>query len=117
MIEPFADPAVVQRSSDAATAIMTSLGASGGGTAVLWFILRGMMEKKVETHMDSKLESIKTLWAKFDGFKDEVSANRLADAKEYATRAELTRIIEKLEAHFDKRFDDLERKLDNRGKT
>lgn len=100
MIESFADPAVVQHGTDAATAVGTSLGTSGVMAAFGWLFLRG------------KFDSLGLLWKKIDELRERVTADRLADAKEYATRAELTRVVEKLEVHFDKRFDTLESKLD-----
>lgn len=82
--------------------ISSSTAISGGLITLGFMLVRG------------KLESLGLLWKKMDELRREVGDNRLADAKEYATRAELSKVIEKLEAHFDKRFDDLEKKLDAR---
>ena len=104
-----------QHAPDAASAIGTALTTSGGLGVLGWLFLR------------SKLDSLGLLWKKYDalekclaekmtGLAREMADNRLADAKEFATRAELTRMVEKLELHFDKRFDELERKLDAKGR-
>jgi len=105
MTDPGLIDAVATPHGDTTTAIGTALTSSGALVTLGWLFIR------------SKLDSIGLLWKKMDELRDTVASNRLSDAKEYATRAELTRIIEKLEAHFDKRFDDLERKLDTRGNT
>ena len=76
----------------------------------------------------AKLSSLSTLWQRFDEFKeeaaalrisdrDDTAAQRLADAKEYATKAELTHAFEKLEAQVDKRFDSLEDQIRDLGRN
>lgn len=103
---------------DAASALGASLAASGGAGGLLWLFLRG------------KFDSLGILWKKLDALdKDtaekvaklgkEMTDNRLADSKEYATRTELTLALGKLEQHIDQRFNSLEVQIKGakRGRT
>lgn len=93
--------AVAQAAPDAISTVGTALTTSGGAMALLLLFLRG------------KFDSLSLLWKKLDELRDRVTADRLSDAKEYATRAELTHVIEKLESHLDQRFNALEKKIDD----
>ena len=105
MIEKLVAEQAVQSGGDIAGAIGTSLTTSGGMAVLGWLFIR------------SKLDSLGLLWKKLDAIQEKLNIDRLSDAKEYATRAELTRALEKLEDHFDQRFDALERKLDTGRKS
>ena len=109
MIEAGLTDTVVQ-APEAISAIGTSIASSSGAAGLLWLLLRG------------KFESISLLWKKYDELADkvsqnrndsmrEMSENRLQDAKEYATRAELTTALGKLETHIDQRFNSLEAQI------
>lgn len=107
------DPGLVDavtQSPEAVSALGASLASSGGAVGILWLLLRG------------KFDSIALLWKKLDALdKDtsdkvtalgkEMSDNRLADSKEYATRVELTTALGKLETHIDQRFNSLEAQI------
>lgn len=81
---------------DPTSAIGTSLSVSGVLALLGWMYLKG------------KFDSVGLLWRKYDELKDTLTAQRLADAKEYATRVEVASALDKLEVHIDKRFNALE---------
>lgn len=69
--------------------------------------------------IQGKIRSITTLWTKLDALRNEYSVNRLADAKEYATKSEVATAVRGLETKIDAseeklemRLRDLDQKLD-----
>lgn len=60
--------------------------------------------------IQSKLKSLSSFWAKWDSFKEKYAEDRLADAKEFATKKEVARAVERLED----KIDGSEQRIENR---
>lgn len=71
-----------------------------GGLVTLCFAAWNMV-------FSSKIRSLHLLWRWKDEFVDRYNTERLADSKEYASRAELSQLLSAMEVRIEKRLDDI----------
>ena len=63
--------------------------------------------------LQGKVKSITTLWNKWDVFQKEYGEHRLEDAKEFATKKEVARAVERLEDKIDRSEEKIEGAITN----
>lgn len=104
-------------------AVLTILTVLGGSCLSGWiYFIQGKIKKiddfsedvrdlkTAAAAMKGKATSIAAMWLKFDSHVEKYAEDRLADAKEFATQAQMNSAVERIE----KKIDDSEGRLEER---